>query len=375
MMQSNPFHHPRQMDSNPPTPYAFVNLETAERNIAAMAEKLAEYGISHRPHIKTHKSLEMARRQLSAGAIGITAAKLSEAEVFADGGIDDILVAFAIVGEGNLQRLERLHRRIRITVTVDSWEAACGLSAVGERSGKPVRVLIELDGGLHRGGRQPGADIVQFASRIRELPGIEIIGIMAYFGLIYRNQTKSALVAALKEESRMIKSVIADLRAAGIEIQTVSSGSTPASKLCEHVEGVTEVRAGNYLYNDVSAIDMGLAEPEDCALRVMATVVSIPLPGMATIDAGTKALTSDRSHHSDGCGIIVGMPEVKIAALNEEHGMLRYDPEKIKLTIGEQLEIIPNHSCVIPNLNDFIYAKRGGEIIGRIMTDARGCSY
>lgn len=365
----------RKLDSNPLTPYAFVNLEAVERNIAVMADKLAEYGISHRPHIKTHKSLDMARKQLAAGAVGITVAKLSEAEVFADGGIDDILVAFPVVGERNLERLEQLHRRTRLTVTVDSWEGAGGLSSVGIRTGKPVRVLIELDGGLHRGGRQPGSDIVQFSRRIRELPGIEIAGIMAYFGLIYRNQNEEALIEALEEESRIISGVVTDLRAEGIEIDTVSSGSTPASKLCGYMEGVTEVRAGNYLYNDVSAVDMGLAELEDCALRIMATVVSIPLPGMATIDAGTKTLTSDRSHHSDGYGIVVGQPEVTIAALNEEHGMLRFDPDRVKLDIGGRIEIIPNHSCVIPNLNDFLYAKRGGKIVGRIMTDARGCNF
>ncbi|RJX41275.1 amino acid processing protein [Paenibacillus pinisoli] len=364
-----------ELDSNPPTPYAFVDLDAAERNISRMAGKLAEHGIRHRPHIKTHKSLEIARKQLAAGAVGITTAKLSEAEVFADGGIDDILVALAIVGERNLERLERLHRRIRVTVTVDSWEAALGLSAVGERTGKPVRVLIELDGGLHRGGRQPGEDIVAFARKIQELPGIEIGGIMAYFGLVYRNRSEDALKAAVLEEAEIIRGVVSDLREAGIPVDIVSSGSTPTSKLCEYAEGITEVRAGNYLYNDVSAVSMGLAEPEDCALRVIATVISIPLPGMATIDAGSKTLTSDRSHHTDGFGMIIGQPDIMIASLNEEHGMLRYDPAQVSLSIGDRIEIIPNHSCVIPNLNDFVYAVRGGEIAGRIKTDARGCNY
>lgn len=364
-----------KLDLNPPTPYAFVDLEAAERNIARMAGKLSQYGIQHRPHIKTHKSLEIARKQLAGGAVGITVAKLSEAEVFADGGIDDILIAFAIVGERNLERLAQLHRRIRVAVTVDSWEAACGLSSVGERTGSPVRVLIELDGGLHRGGRQPGEDIVEFARRIRELPGLEIVGIMAYFGLVYRNQTTDALEAAVRGESQIIRGVVSDLQEAGIDVSIVSSGSTPTSKLCEYAEGITEVRAGNYLYNDVSAVSMGLAEPEDCALRVIATVISIPLPGMATIDAGSKTLTSDRSHHTDGYGMVVGRPGIAIAALNEEHGMLRYDPEQVQLSIGDRIEIIPNHSCVIPNLNDYVYAVRDGEIVGRIKTDARGCNY
>jgi len=359
----------------PATPYAFVDLDVAERNIRRMSEKLREYGIQHRPHIKTHKSLRFVTMQLEAGAVGITVAKLSEAETFAELGIDNILVAFPIVGDRNLARLERLHRRIAIAVTVDSWEAALGISTVGVRSGKPVPVLIELDGGLHRGGRQPGQDIVDFALRLRELPGIRVDGIMAYFGLIYRSEDRAAIAASVQAESEVIGRVVADLRQAGFAIGTVSSGSTPTAKMCELAAGITEVRAGNYIFNDVSAVQMGLAEEADCALRVMATVVSMPLPGMATIDAGTKALTSDRSHHGDGFGIVVGHPDIAIAALNEEHGMLRFDPDKVSLAIGQQLEIIPNHSCVIPNLNDVIYGVRKGVVTEKIKVDARGCNY
>ncbi|MBP1991579.1 alanine racemase [Paenibacillus eucommiae] len=362
-------------EDTPPTPYAFVDLDAVELNIARMADKLASYTIKHRPHIKTHKSLRLVNMQLAAGAIGITVAKLSEAEAFADGGINDILIAFAIVGEQNLERLERLHRRITVAVTVDSWEAAQGLSAVGVRASKPVRVLIELDGGLHRGGRQPGKDIVDFAIRLRELPGIQIEGIMAYFGLVYRNGDPAAIAAAVQAESETIGQVVADLRQAGFAIEIISSGSTPTAKLCEHAKGITEVRAGNYIFNDVSAVQMGMAQEADCALRVAATVVSMPLPGMATIDAGTKALTSDRAHHSDGFGIIVGQPDITIAVLNEEHGMLRFDPDKVSLSIGDRIEIIPNHSCVIPNLNDAIYGVRRGVVLERIQIDARGCNY
>ncbi|WP_409342683.1 alanine racemase [Paenibacillus sp. MBLB4367] len=362
-------------NETPATPYAYVDLDAAHRNIERMAAKLAKHGIRHRPHIKTHKSLRLAKLQLAAGAVGITVAKLSEAEAFADGGVDDILIAFAIIGERNLERLEKLHTRIRVAVTVDSWEAALGLSSVGVRANKPVRVLIELDGGLHRGGRQPGNDIVDFALRLRELPGIEIDGIMAYFGLIYRNGDPEAIAASVEAESETIGRVVSDLRQAGVPVRTVSSGSTPTAKLCEHAHGISEVRAGNYLFNDVSAVQMGLAEEADCALRVAATVVSMPLPGMATIDAGTKALTSDRSHHGDGFGIVVGRPDVKIAALNEEHGMLRFDPAKTALAIGDRIDIIPNHSCVIPNLNDYVYGVRGDRVVERIRVDARGRNY
>ncbi|CAM4110926.1 alanine racemase [Paenibacillus alkaliterrae] len=362
-------------NDTPATPFVIVDLDVVERNIGRMAEKLAQYNIKHRPHIKTHKSLRLANLQLAAGAIGITVAKLAEAEVFADGGIGDILIAFPIIGERNLKRLERLHTRIQVAVTVDSWEAAQGLSTIGVRTNKPVRVLIELDGGLHRGGRQPGNDIVEFALRIRELPGLQIEGIMAYFGLIYQSGDPQAIASAVETESISIAETVSNLRQAGITIDIVSSGSTPAAKLCEHVRGITEVRAGNYIFNDVSAVQMGIAEEADCALRVAATVVSIPQPGMATIDAGTKTLTSDKAHHREGFGIIVGRPEIYIAALNEEHGMLRFDPERVALSIGDRIEIIPNHSCVIPNLNDSIYGMRKGVVTERIKIDARGSNY
>jgi D-serine deaminase-like pyridoxal phosphate-dependent protein len=363
------------MYSEVTTPAVIVDLDIAESNLSRMASLLQANGIRHRPHVKTHKSAYFAHKQLAAGAIGITVAKLSEAEVFVKHGIDDILIAYPIIGEDKLRKFADLHLQASLLATVDSMTGAEGLSRVGTGTGKRVQVLIEIDGGLHRTGRQPGEDAVSFAKYVRDLPGIEIAGIMGYFGNIYKNTSEYAFREAVRSEGQILQQTVEQLNKEGIPVPIVSTGSTPASLLSEHLEGVTEVRAGNYLFFDVSAMDMGLAKEEDCALRVIATVVSRPLPGKATIDAGSKTLTSDRARTNPGYGRIVGAPGIVITALNEEHGFLEFDPAQVTLDVGDRVEIIPNHSCVLPNLTDAITAVRGGKAVDRIPVDARGCNY
>ncbi|MEF3308786.1 alanine racemase [Paenibacillus sp. GYB004] len=357
------------------TPAVIVNLDIAERNIGGMAAKLKQYGISHRPHIKSTKSVYFARKQLEAGAIGITTAKLSEAETFAEAGIDNILIAYPIIGDDKLARFERLHKKAAVIATVDSVYGAEGLSRVGVASGKQVDTLIEIDGGLNRGGRQPGEDTVAFAREIFSLPGIRIRGIMGYFGTIYGNTDEASFRAAVRLESDTMRQTAQALAEAGIAVDIVSTGSSPAALLCEELSSATEVRAGNYILFDVSGVAMGFASEEDCALRVVATVVSTPLPGRATIDAGTKTLTSDKAHHREGFGIVVGRPGIRITGLNEEHGFLQFDPAEVTLSVGDRIEIIPNHSCVIPNLCDTIAGVRQGRVERSIAIDARGCNY
>ncbi|MEF3306707.1 alanine racemase [Paenibacillus sp. GYB003] len=357
------------------TPAVVADLDIVERNIARMAALLKAQGIAHRPHIKTTKSVYFARKQLEAGAIGITVAKLAEAEVFADAGFQSILVAYPIVGDDKLERFAHLHRRTEMIATVDSVEGAQGMSKVGEATGKPVRTLIEIDGGLHRGGRQPGDDAVRFAREIAAYPGIRISGIMGYFGTIYGNRDEASFREAVRRESETMRGVARSLREAGIAVDIISTGSSPAALLCDELRGATEVRAGNYIFFDASGVAMGLAREEDCALRVIATVVSTPLPGRATIDAGTKTLTSDKAHHREGFGIVVGRPDIRITGLNEEHGFLQFDPDAAPLRVGDRVEIIPNHSCVIPNLCDRINGVRGGRAELSIPIDARGRNY
>lgn len=357
------------------TPQPFIDLDIAERNIAAMAARLRERGILHRPHIKSSKSVAMARRQLDAGACGITVAKLSEAEVFADAGITDILIAYPIIGERNLERFAELHRRAELLTTVDGMTVAEGLAQVGVRAGKPVRVLIEIDGGLHRGGRQAGEDAARFAQTVHGMAGLAVEGVMNYAGAIYANTTKLGFRQAVEAESALVGETVRLMKAYGVPVRMVSSGSTPSALFCEYLQGVTEVRAGNYVFFDASGVGMGLAREEDCALRVLSTVVSTPLPGLATIDAGTKTLTSDGAHGRSGFGIVVGRPGIEIVKLNEEHGFLKYNPDREQLAVGDRIEIIPNHSCVIPNLYDELPGVRQGKLAERIAIDARGCNY
>ncbi|MDF2724894.1 MAG: amino acid processing protein, partial [Paenibacillus sp.] len=249
------------------TPSVIVDLDIAEANIARMAASLSSNGIRHRPHVKSHKSAYFARKQLEAGAVGITVAKLSEAEAFVASGFYDILIAYPIVGEGKLERLAVLHRQARITVTSDSLAAAAPLSEVGTRTGKPVRVLIEIDGGLHRGGRQPGDDTLEFARALRALPGLQVCGIMGYFGTIYQHANGPELVVAVRREAAVMAETANMLRQDGFDIEIVSAGSTPAAQHAAELRGITEVRAGNYVFYDGSALGLGLVGEQSCALR------------------------------------------------------------------------------------------------------------
>lgn len=356
------------------TPAIIVDLDIVESNIDRMKASLDRYHMQHRPHVKTHKSVYFAKKQLEAGAVGITVAKLSEAEAFYREGVSDIFVAYSLVGDDKLQRFAALHRKAHMMTTVDSREVAEGLDGIGVATGKKVPVMIEIDGGAHRGGRQQGEDAVAFAKYVSGLSGLQLVGVMAYVGQIYDCRSHDEMIASVHNESSLLRSVADAFRQSSISLHIISAGSTPASHFMEHLEGITEIRAGNYLFNDVSGLETGLVQVSDCALRVLTTVIATPLPGRATIDSGTKTLSSDRAHHSDGFGYVVGRPDIRILALNEEHGMLSFD-QNAPLRIGERIEVIPNHSCVLSNLSGILYAVRQGQVVEQIPVEARGCNY
>jgi D-serine deaminase-like pyridoxal phosphate-dependent protein len=356
------------------TPATIVDLDIVEANIQMMADRAAEAKVGQRPHVKTHKSIELAKKQIQAGAIGLTVAKLSEAELFVEAGFDNLLIAYSIVGQDKLERLQKLHLKANILTTVDSVTVAQGLNEAGIRTGTPIQVLIEMDCGTHRGGRQPGEDTVQFAKSIAHLPGIKVRGIMAYFGSLRKEQSVSGVIEAVQHESFLLNETVSLLKEAGVAVDIVSTGSTPTGLMSSHLRGATEIRSGNYIFFDASSIELGLVTEEQCALRVVATVISTPLPGKATLDAGSKTLSSDRIP-TPGFGHIIGHPDVTIAALNEEHGYLEFDSSKDHFTVGQRVEIIPNHSCMLPNLNDFLYGVRKGKFAQKVAVDARGYNY
>lgn len=359
------------MVENLETPAVIVDLNIVERNISNLAKIVQSAGIKHRPHIKAHKSTFLAKKQLAEGAVGITCAKLGEAEVFANKGFDDILIAFPIIGKEKLARLRALAKEITISTVVDSVEVAEGLSTIGEQIGKKIPVYIEIDSGIQRCGRQPGDDTVQFARSIQHLQGIEIMGVLSYAGQIYGLRSKDELHKMAKYEATTLVETANALKDAGFNIREISGGSSISTKFAYDMQGITEVRAGNYIFHDVAQIEIGMVKPEDCALRVIATVVSAAAPGRAVIDAGSKTLTSDGASFATGHGFVMEYPEMEIYKLNEEHGYLRFD-ESIKLKIGQKLTIIPNHACVIPNLCDELIAVRDEKVVTTFPIEARG---
>ncbi len=353
----------------PITPYVALDLQQLEKNVRGMTSKLIQQGIEHWPHIKTHKSVELAKFEIECGASGITCATLHEVTVMAKGGINNILLAYPMIGEEKCHQFVQLAKEINLRTIVDSLQGAEQLAKAASQENIIIDIYIAVDYGAHREGIQV-SDLEQFALAIQKLVGLNIIGVFTYAGTIYQYRTEPEIRKAAKAEADLLILCIKKLNAIGIDAQRTSGGSTLSSFYANELNGITESRAGNFIFGDMNAIYGGIYTPKDCALTIRTSVVSIPVAGYATIDAGTKTLTSDQSAES-GFGYIVENPNIKLVKLNEEHGYLRYDPEKIKLNIGDILNIIPNHSCVIPNLTNKIYALNNNEFDRIIIPDAR----
>ena len=355
------------------TPAIHIDLDVVERNIKRALDGLTAAGVAHRPHIKVHKSLYFAKKQLAMGCKGVTCAKLGEAEVMADGGVNDILLAFPMIGRDKLERYGKLVSREGLTLRsiINSVEGAEGMSALGQRIGRPLPVLIEIDGGINRGGIRTDDSLEAFAKQVKNLPGIAIEGIEYYAGDIYSRRTREEIRQRVQQERDDVLSVAERLRALGLTMNILSAGTSFSLLFPEELAGVTEVRSGNYIFNDGSLLSLGHIGPEDCALRVRSTVVTRPDPNHAIVDAGSKTITTDRVGGWEKFGYVVEAPEVEIYKLNEEHGFLQ-SPREIPFRVGDVISIIPNHSCVVPNLADEVYGMRGGKLETVIPVDARG---
>jgi len=351
------------------TPYVVADLDIIENNIKTMVVSLEKYHIKHRPHIKAHKSIYFAKKQLELGATGITCAKVTEAEVFVKNGFKDILLAYPIIGDEKIKLLGELMHNTNITTLVNDKKHLDALSGLSSSLGKRISVLIEIDGGINRGGLNPGKDTIDFYKIAKDTEGLDIVGFLYYGGAIYAEDTLEKIEEKAKEDSNILVNIKKELNEKNITI--LSSGSSPSSRFPHQLKGITESRAGNYIFNDVQALGAGLCRVKDCALTIKTTVVSTPCLGSAIIDAGSKTLTSDLSKFKKGYGYVVEFPEIEIYKLNEEHGFLRFNPN-IRLEVGQILTIIPNHACVISNLCDEIQGinKKGEKI--KIKIDARG---
>jgi D-serine deaminase-like pyridoxal phosphate-dependent protein len=347
------------------TPVLLVDLPIMERNIRSMAEFSRHAGVALRPHVKTHKTPALAHMQLSAGARGVTVAKLGEAEVMAAAGITDILVCYPIIGGPKLERLAHLARRAHVTVALDSVEAASGLSDAARRHGVRFDVYLEVDCGLKRCGLPPGEPVADLARRVSRLDGVTVAGVCTHAGHAMRAATVEERDAIARYEGESVVMTRERVEAAGIPVREVSVGSSATVHVSGRVPGVTEIRPGTYIFYDYAQMMAGACTEADCALTVLATVVSRPSPERAILDAGSKTLSSDFFRATDrvaGYGYLKGSGDTLVARLSEEHGVVQAAAGSPRLAIGDRVEIIPNHACAALNLFDTLVGVRDGEV-------------
>ena len=309
--------------------------------------------------------------QLVRGALGLAVAKVGEAEVMAESNAKQILIAHPIFGQEQLQRLSRITREIDILIAVDDEATVRSISDAAVRHGCNFGILVEFDAGFRRCGLPPGAACVELAQTIERLPGVNMRGLMTYFGNIW------GTVQEREEQTGRTAMAVAEavdaFRVASIPLEIVSGGSTPAAAFSHRIPGLTEIRPGTYVFNDLNTYYQGACQLEDCAVRVITTVISTAIPDQAIIDAGSKTLSHDTlgSGPMKGYGYIVEEPGVPLLRLNEEHGYLDTAQSR-RFHVGEVLSIIPNHVCTCINMHDEVFFIRNEQVVSSCRVAARG---
>lgn len=354
------------------TPALIVDLDIVERNLDAMAKLCREQGVRLRPHTKTHKTPEVGRMQVERGAIGLTVAKVGEAEVMGQAGLDEILVAYPVLGNEKLRRLALVAKDHSVLVAVDDEHTAQALSQAAASAGSTIGVLVEFDSGYQRCGLQPGPACAALAAKIAKLPGLRFRGLMTYFGTVWGSAEERH--AQAREMIEPVARAVDAMAAARIPVEIVSGGSTPAAEFSREIPGLTEIRPGTYVYNDLNTFYQGACRLEDCAARVLTTVVSTAVPGHAMVDAGSKTLSCDTlaSGPMEGFGRIVEVPDAPLFKLSEEHGHVDVTRSQHQFRVGEVLSIIPNHVCTCVNLHDELFLVRNREVVGSWRVAGRG---
>ncbi len=353
------------------TPALLIDVNVLKRNLRKMAEYCNDHELALRPHTKTHKMLEIARLQLQHGAAGITVAKLGEAEVMAEAGMDDILIVYPLWGEKKWARLVDLAGRVKVTVAVDSLAVATGISQAAKAAGIEVGIRAEFDTGFHRCGWRIAAESMDEVQKMLALPGLRWDGILVYPGHIMGNQKMRE--QDINRENETLDALFELLDSASIPYPVVSGGNTPAAFASHRFHGLTEIRPGTYVFNDRNTVDAESAHFDDCALTVLVTVVSRSASRRAIIDAGSKTLSADGLLSGDrqGYGYVVKHPEVRLEELSEEHGHLSV-PDGSTIRIGDRLRVIPNHVCPCINLHDRVFVVEGEQVVDEWKVAARG---
>jgi D-serine deaminase-like pyridoxal phosphate-dependent protein len=341
------------------TPAVVVDLDVMERNLLRMADYCRRQDLRLRPHTKSHKIPELAKRQIASGAHGITVAKIGEAEVMLKSGITDILIAYPLVGRGKAAKLAEC---ADITVSLDSEEAARAISKAATTNNVRVDILVELDVGFGRCGVANGEELLVLAQKVAQLPGLDFKGLMFFPGhFVAGERERAGLLTGVND---LLSDALKKFEEAGLPIATVSGGSTPTAREGHLFCGVNEIRPGMYIFNDRNMVGIGVAGVEDCALSVITTVVSTSVSGRAIIDGGSKTFSYDRYLAGDGrgFGMIKEDPEAEVESFSEEHGHLNIKRSMRKHRVGDRLTIIPNHVCSTVNMHDEIYGVRGERV-------------
>lgn len=362
------------------TPAVLVDRTVLTRNVARMGTIARAAGVALRPHAKTHKSLAIGRMQRDAGATGLTVAKTAEAQVFLDGGFSDLTIAHPLVDRRKIVRILTAAGAVgaRLRLIADSRAGVAAIAAAADEAGRPVDVMVKVDVGLHRCGVDPAGEAAAGLARtIAAAPRLAFAGLLSHAGHAYQADGPDGVRAAADDERRTMTGLAERLRAAGIAVPVVSVGSTPTVWLAESFAGIDEIRPGNAVFMDLTQVSLGVAEPADIALAVLATVVSVN--GVhAIVDAGSKVLSSDRGPHGSarlaGYGLAArldGGPAMTVTGLSEEHGFVAHEGRPPR--IGEPLVIVPNHSCVVANLSRVLTVVDDDGRVESWPVDAQSC--
>jgi D-serine deaminase-like pyridoxal phosphate-dependent protein len=363
-----------------PTPCVLVDRVRVERNLERMQAAAASAGKQLRPHAKTHKSVVLARRQLDLGGAGICCAKLGEAEVFADAGVSDIRLPYPL-NPVNAPRVLALLDRTRLSFIVDHPDVAQGWSEAMTAAGREVDVLVKVDVGFHRCGIDPKASgAAEFVARVAAMPGLRLRGLLSHAGHGYGATSNEHARAIAHEEGALLRELAERTRALGVQVEEISVGATPTVRFSVGEKAVTELRPGNYIYFDRTQVSLGAASWDDCALSILARVVTSH-QGRLILDSGSKTLTNDLARGFDpapGYGVVTASLDTNepdtgltIDRLSEEHANVRV-ARSTRLRPGDLVRVIPNHSCVVSNLMDEVVLVEGGEVVERIAVSARG---
>jgi D-serine deaminase-like pyridoxal phosphate-dependent protein len=362
-----------------PTPAVLVESSKLTRNLSRMQAAVNARGIRLRPHAKTHKSPHIARLQIERGAVGICCAKLGEAEVFADAGVTDIRLPYPL-NPVNADRVFALADRLALSFIVDDPAVAQAWSDLAEARGRTLDVLVKVDVGFHRCGIDPGSPAAAGTVRaIASMRGLRFLGLLSHAGHGYHATTEAEARAIAVQEAQILRDLAA---ASDTPCNEISVGATPTARFSVEQQGITEMRPGNYAYFDRTQVALGSAAWDDCALTVLARVVSRPARDRVILDSGSKTLTNDGARGfigTPGYGAILRDisgaepdPSLLVERLSEEHATVRVVEGESPLATGALVRVVPNHSCVVSNLVDQIWLVDGDHVVERLPVAARG---